>query len=327
MRAPRWIVALIALCAAVMLLAWSVDWESNDPVQDLPTSDAIPRVIEATTQESDSRLIEHITLFDERLGQIGLTVSLPRPLPSTKLPVVMVLGGLGSGEHNVRSITDAGDNAILGYDWPLPERMPAYIGPWHLLELRKQIFRIPGQVVSALRWAGAQEWAEPDRLTLIGFSLGAVAAPAVQQIAGSEHVRVGWTVLAFGGAPISAIIGSDQRLRPSWLRPFFAWGGQMLLKRVDPAVHLPHLYGQFLTLDAAQDTIVGSNASMHLEELTPEPKTIVHLPGDHVGTGPDRAAELRTAISATCGWLVAHGAINPIAGSSSSGDSIRCFTR
>jgi hypothetical protein len=56
--------------------------------------------------------------------RIGLAISLPDPLPKRRLPIVMVLGGLATGERNIRHVPGGGDNAIVGYDWPIPAPLP-----------------------------------------------------------------------------------------------------------------------------------------------------------------------------------------------------------
>ncbi len=302
-----WRAAAALILALILLATW---WETRDPLFSLRQATPMPDVVEITSHRSRGRQVQHVTLSDQPLGHIGFTVSLPDPLPAGRLPVVMVLGGLGTGEHNIRAIADGGENAIIGYDWPLPERLPKHIGVAGLIALRQQVLDIPGQVAVALRWIAAQSWSDPDRFTLVGFSLGAIAAPAIQRVAAIEGVRIDWTVLAFGGAPLGALVEADQRIRPAWLRPVLAVGADLVLRPVDPAVHLPHLVGRFLTLDAAQDTIVGSGPSRRLEELTPAPKQAIHLPGDHVGAGPERAAQLAAAMAATCGWLIKNGAVD-----------------
>jgi hypothetical protein len=316
--------AVVALILVLFILVvWS---QTRDPAPDLPRSAAMPQVVDIRTHRADGRALQHVTLSDPRLGTIGLTISLPDPLPNAKLPIVLVLGGLGTGEHNIRFVTDAGDNAIVGYDWTLPERLPRNLGIAGAFALRRQVMETPGQVAAALHWLLAQPWSDATRVSLVGFSLGAIAGPAIERVAALEEVRIGWTVLAFGGAPLAELVESDQRIRPGWLRPLLAVGAEMLLRPVDPAVHLPHLVGHFLTVDAAADTIVGTGPSRRLVELTPEPKQSIHLSGDHVGAGPERAAQLATAMSATCEWLVAKGAVNlpHAAESSTATNSLRC---
>jgi hypothetical protein len=306
-RRWSWLVAAALILVLTLAAAW---WEARDPVFELPRAGSMPDLVEITTRHDGGRLLQHVTLSVVPFGPIGFTISLPDPLPSRKLPVVMVLGGLGTGEHNIRAIADGGENAIVGYDWPLPERFAKRIGPVGLIALRRLVLDIPGQVAAAWRWIAAQPWSDNDRYTLVGVSLGAIAAPAIQRVAAIENVEIDWTVLAFGGAPLGALVEADQRIRPAWIRPVLALGADLLLRPVDPAVHLPFLTGRFLTLDATEDSIVGAGPSRWLEELTPTPKQSIHLSGEHVGAGPDRGTQLAAVIAATCGWLLENGAIN-----------------
>jgi dipeptidyl aminopeptidase/acylaminoacyl peptidase len=41
---------------------------------------------------------------------------------------------------------------------------------------------ITAQVNSALSWLIAQPWADRQRISLLGFSLGALAAPAIEDV-------------------------------------------------------------------------------------------------------------------------------------------------
>jgi hypothetical protein len=72
----------------------------------------------------DGRRLQHVVLDAPGVGRIGLAISLPDPLPKRPLSIVMVVGGLATGERNIRHIPGGGDNAIVGYDWPIPTRRP-----------------------------------------------------------------------------------------------------------------------------------------------------------------------------------------------------------
>jgi hypothetical protein len=38
--------------------------------------------------------------------------------------VLIVVGALNSGAKNLRHVPPSGGNAFLGYDWPLPRKLP-----------------------------------------------------------------------------------------------------------------------------------------------------------------------------------------------------------
>lgn len=306
LRIPAALALLLAIAMGVIL------WQgANDPLASLPrAAAAIP--LERHNEARAGRLFQHVTLSDERLGRIDFTISLPDPLPRTRLPLVVVLGGLGTGEANIRFIDAAGDNAIIGYDWPLPTAFPKGIqAVTQIPSLRRRALAVPGQVSAMLRWLWAQPWSDPGRISMLGFSLGAIPLAAVERVAQQEGVDIRWTVLAYGGVGLDALVEGDQRIKPAWIRPLLGEGVALLLRPLEPAAHLPHLTGHFLILGASHDTIVDRRASARLEDLTPEPKTIIRIAGDHIGTG-DRQTLLAEAMAATRRWLIAEGAVNAV---------------
>ena len=309
---------LAALLIAAALVAGTTIWIRRDPLDVLPRSAGAPVTRVDWIERPGGRICEHVTLSDERLGSIGFVVSLPEPQNGRKLPIVLVLGGLGTGEHNIEAIRDSGDNVIVGYDWPFAAVSIRSSELPRVSALRAQVLSVPGQVAAALGWLVRQPWSDPDRVSLVGFSLGAVAAPAVQRLVAAEHIQIGWTILAYGGAPIFALVTGDTRLRPSWARPLLAGGAEVLLAPIDPAFNLPELTGRFLVLRSTDDSIVSDAASRRLEALTPSPKRTIQLPGGQVGTGSDRAAILEGAMAAAQSWLIGEGAVNsPASGSGS----------
>jgi hypothetical protein len=260
----------------------------------------------APTEQEAGREIQHVTLADPRLGKIGFAVSLPGAEPGAKLPVVFVLGALGSGQHSVGLIQSPGAAAIVGYDWP---QLPHRFGLHAIVSMRENALAIPRRMAAISRWTLAQPWADPQRVTLIGFSLGAIAAPAAEQTMQAQGAEIRWTVLADGGAPISAIVAGDQQIQPRWLRSFAALVAESLFRPVDPALHVSHLSGHFLLISSANDTTIPRAASERLEELAPQPKEIIQLPGGHVGTSGAKLELLNAAVAATRRWLTSEGAI------------------
>jgi hypothetical protein len=287
-------------------------WQSrDDPIAALPKSSGT--VLNSQHEEVRiGRLFRHVILSDERLGHIGFTVSLPEPVPERRLPLVIVLGGAGTGENNIRFVESVGDNVVVGYDWPLPTPLPKGLRlAWKLPSLRGHVLSVPGQIAAMLDWLAMQPWSDPERISMLGFSLGALAVPAAERVSDREGVHVQWTVLAYGGVGFGTLVAGDQRIRPSWLRPLLGAGAELFLSPLEPAAHLPRLAGRFLILGAAHDTIVDPQAAAKLEELAPRPKTIIHTNGDHIGTGVNRRELLVKAMAATRQWLITEGAVNP----------------
>ena len=77
------------------------------------------------------------------------------------------------------------------------------------------------------------------------------------------------------------------------------------------SVHLPHLRGRFLELGAGRDRLIDSAAAQRLAALTPEPRTVLEVAGDHMGVGPEQWKLLRRVVDVSRAWLVEQGAIEP----------------
>ena len=241
-------------------------------------------------------------------------MSLPDPLPPRRVPLVVIVGGLGTGWNTVRALLEVGDpgpNAIVGYDWPLPERDPGLAEiARHAAAYRRNVLSVPGQLDAILAWGARQAWADPARVSLLGFSLGAFEVPAAQRIAEERGVAIRATVLGYGGAPIGAVIAGHPGVRHRWARRLLGAVADVFLRPVEPSNHLPHLHGRFLVLGAASDRIMARAASERLAALTPEPKTVLWVEGDHTGLAPEKRKLLSRAVDATCAWLRAEGAMD-----------------
>ena len=308
----------VLLLALAVALGASAAWlRTRDPLASLPREDApVLAVAEEWPEAWQGRTLLHVVLQGAAVGRVRFVVSLPDPIPRGRIPLVVILGGLRGGSDSIREIAqvvgDPGPNAFVGYDWPLPTREPGVAEIVRRLpELRRSILSVPGQVDAILAWAGRRPWADPARVTLLGFSLGAFVAPAAQRIAQERGVAIGWTAIAYAGAPIGAVIAGHPGAGPAWLRPALGAGADLLLRPIEPSNHLPHLRGRFLVLGAASDRLIARAAAERLAALAPEPRTVVRIEGDHMGVGPEKLKRLGRVVDVTRSWLLEQGAIDP----------------
>jgi dienelactone hydrolase len=298
----------LLLVGAVTLAFWAY---ARDPLASLPPPEHGLKEERTALSAQNHRHVEHITLHGNTLGDIAFTLSLPDPLPPEKLPVVLVLGGFVTAEDSIRHIKDAGNNAIVGYAWPVPARLRR--GSAFMFQapgLYHSVMTIPGQVASALHWLIAQPWADAERVSLLGFSLGALAVPSLQDLAAHDGTRVGWTIIAYGGAPLGALLAANPHMKPTWLRKALAPLVDLFFHPLEPTVHLPRLSGKFLVLEGRDDRLIPEATRNLLREAVPEPKTVITFEGTHIGVGRDKMALLQKIIETSKTWLIENGAIN-----------------
>jgi len=313
---------LLAAALAGLLLAAGVvgmlRLRAQDPLAALPRDPAgAVAVVEERRERWQGRTLLHVGLEGPTVGRIRFVVSLPDPIPHERVPVVVVLGGLRGGSRSLREISDVlgdpGPNAIVGFDWPLPQRVPEGLElARRVPELRGQVLSVPGQVDALLSWATRQPWADRGRVSLLGFSLGALVGPAAQRLVEARGGVVAWTVVAYGGAPIGDVIAGHPKVRPAWLRPVLGAAADLLLHPIEPSEHLPHLHGRFLVMGARSDQLIARGAAERMQALAPHPRTVLLVEGDHMGVGPERLKLLAKVIALSRGWLVEQGAIDPV---------------
>ena len=158
-----WIVNLaitIVAIATVVPLTVAVWLLHRDPLGALPRTGAVT-LKETARERGQGRERRRIVLDAGALGTVNLRISMPDPMPEAPMPVVLVLGGLETGGRSACRLTDAGANVLIGYDWPVGQRLPQGMGLWQSVpELYEHLLSVPGQLAAALKWVSAQPWAD-----------------------------------------------------------------------------------------------------------------------------------------------------------------------
>jgi dienelactone hydrolase len=307
---------LLTSAAWVAFAFWTYE---NDPMTALPAAEKDLEASIAQLGLHDARRLEHVVLQGDQLGGIGLTISFPEALPPRKLPVLIVLGGLGNGEKNIDYLKNVGDNVLVGYDWPLPNPFPKVDSfatrmdlASRIPDLYHRVMRVPGQVASAIDWIDRQPWADSTHISMLGFSLGALVAPSSEAVAEHSGLHVGWTVIAYGGAPFGGVLAAAmaRSKQHAWYDDLLPPLVDLLLSPLEPTTHLPHLEGRFLVLEGQHDERFPEALRTRLREAVPDPKEVIVLEGQHLGLEPDKLPILDRVIQASTDWLIGSGAAN-----------------
>lgn len=302
------ILGIVALTLAAVA-AWL---RLRDPIAALPReTTADLRSFEQRGENREDRLIANVLLQGSEVGPIRFLVSMPDRMPSERVPLMIIIAGRRATAETLWLLGDVGPNAVIWFEWPFPRgvRWGREL-PRQLPELYRLTLAVPGQVDAVLGWASQQPWVDPDRISLLGFSLGSLVVPAAQRLAEERGMTIGWTVLAYGGAPIGELVQANPRIQP-WLRPVVGAIVDLLLRPIEPAHHLPELEGQFLLLGGRDDETIPLQAAERMRALTPPPRTVVLFEGVHLGLQEERRALLDDVVTVSMSWLVEHGAIEP----------------
>ena len=304
--------AFVALvCVTGAWLAWQL---ICDPLAALPRQPSSLRVISEEQFDhagsSEMRQYRKLVFASTEGERIQITVSLPAHVPARPMPVLILLGGLRTGQNSVKNVPQPGDNVIIGYEYPIEKKIdhsPAIL--WKAKALRRAVLQIPGQVTAIIRWARSQPWTDPERISVLGFSLGALFLPAVHRLARDQNLPLGPAIMAYGGADIAGLLSYHLKEGPQWSRDLIAALVAAVLRPVEPALHLPHLRGEFLLISGANDSLVPEASAHLMQQLTPQPNTVIRLEGGHIDGRKSELAQRIVAISRD--WLLQRGAINP----------------
>ena len=85
---------------------------------------------------------------------------------------------------------------------------------------------------------------------------------------------------------------------------------QIIFNPIDPKENLPYITGNFLIINGKKDSLIPLESSSLMQELTPLPKKIILLDGNHMGVGKQQKKLLKIIIEKTRKWLIENNAIN-----------------
>ena len=254
------------------------------------------------------RLYRTIEMARTDNDRYSFTISQPVDSDSRAHPVLFVIGGFGGGHWVLDWMPHHGQNSIISYQYPYDrQRWAAGSTALRLRFAMSVANRFTEQVIGMMAWAREQAWADSKRLTLAGFSLGALALPALYHTAMKNGLGLSAGVIAYGGADFNRIARANLGVEPAWLGRATAWIAGLTLNAFEPARHLPHLSGEFLFINGMSDQRIPMESALEMHRLAPKSKTVIFLPGPHIDG--DRKRYTR-AVDVTRRWLLERGAIN-----------------
>jgi hypothetical protein len=317
-RLLKWTAAILGgLVLAVLLVVLVIlGWlRAEDPVaaarRALPDYALAEQIDVAIDRGGEHRVLSDVILTAPGEAPVRFTVSLPEMDPDEPMPVQIVVGGLESGRGNVQRLpSPLGNNAVIAFEYP---RRDAILDktrgtPNRILSIRDGALATPRQLAAIVRWAGEQPWGDPTRTSLLGYSLGALFVPATQEAVRANGMEAGATILAFGGADVSAIVPQALKFRSPVLRWMVGVLASAVLHPVEPRYFLPLMKTQTLLVNAEADELIPPASTRLMMDLTPEPKWVVTMPGDHIN--PRDPVVLARVIGTSQVWLVERGAAN-----------------
>jgi dienelactone hydrolase len=308
------IFSLLIFLLLVLIALWIGYQHWRDPLAALDADFIfLEKVSEKqTTVEllNEKRFYTDVTLYSRELDSIHATISLPDSIPVEGLPVMIVLGGLEIGRESLKYIPAQGLNIIIAYQYPYQPRY-WYDGSkiTQIPAIRSAVMRVPAQVVALADWAEQQHWSDKKRLSILGYSYGAFFVPAIYHLADQHHLNLGPAVMAYGGVGLYPLLMNNLKFLSAFPRTIVAWTAAAAIYPVEPALHLPHLKGEFLVINGRTDQQIPEPCWQKFQQLTPQPKTVMILDAGHMH--PSKPELTRRVVEISRQWLLERNAVNP----------------
>ncbi len=291
-------------CAIVLSLMFGWYWY-RDPLSSLNKGGVYPiQLVEEksySVQDGEAlRIYRDYTFNSGPYGELRFTISLPDSAKEGGIPCAIIVDGLETGQKSLTLIEGHGEYALIAFEYPkILHKFKALSVFLYLFSIRKAALCVPGQIMSLVHWVQSQHWYNKEPVSVMGFSFGSEFIPALYHLAETQKISLGPAVLAYGGAGLFRLFYAfPGNFFVKFLRGLL---GEFLFRPLEPERHLPAIHGEFLILNGVYDQQIPLKAAQKLQNLVPEPKTILNLQTPHLKPKSDLL--LQNLIKIAREWL------------------------
>ena len=250
--------------------------------------------------ESEGHLLFEVSLESSTGIKTNGFLKVPAE-PGGLHPSFLVLGGLRTGRKTLEYVRNTKDIILLALDYPY-EGKKSKMSVWEFIgsvpRIRRAIIDTAPATMTAVDYLLERDDVDPDRIIVIGGSLGAFFIPAHAAI----DDRPAAAVMIYGAGDIQSILSASHDM-PRWLAKPASWLGAVLVSPVEPLKYVGDISPRpLLMISGKQDLRIPERCSRLLHDAAGEPKTVIWLDAGHVSIQEE---EFHGLISdAMIDWLV-----------------------
>ena len=304
---------IILMLPVLLILLWFLGQTLRDPLDfiDYPMGEL------SVVQDSlfldqlipEPRVYHQFVFTANEDDTIRCILSLPDPMYGEPVPVLIILGGLEIGVETLKYIPDPGKNAIIIYQYPYHPRYWYYGSAiTEIPAIRKSVLSVPSQVLSVYQWLSDQSWADSSRVSIAGYSFGALFMPSTLHLAQHYNMPVKQAVISYGAADLYRLLVANMTNIDQPWRSLISRLAITAIRGIEPACHAPHIRSDILLINGTADKQIPESCWRELHRLIPEPKHIIILEEGHMD--PRKTELTMKLVQITKEWLAGKGAIN-----------------
>ncbi|MCK5407820.1 MAG: prolyl oligopeptidase family serine peptidase, partial [Candidatus Krumholzibacteria bacterium] len=170
--------------------------------------------------------------------------------------------------------------------------------------IRRAVIDTPPAAMLGVDYLLGREDVDPERIILVGGSVGAVFVPAVA----ATDTRIAAAVMLFGAADIQTLLSANINAT-RWIAGPASWLGAVLTSPVEPAKYVADITPRpVFMLNGTGDPRMPEYCSRLLHETAKEPKSIRWIDAGHVNI---RSKEFHSLVSRElAAWLIGQDLIS-----------------
>lgn len=299
------LLAALALTAVVVAL-WSYRMRDYRPVFSRAAGTLVAvRDSTAVGRAADGKSLTDVTLVSDTGMEVRMRVRASGARDGSRHPAAIMIGGFSTGRR-AADIPSTIDNLVLAsidYPYDGPDALEGWEWVRYLDDVRQGLLGTPPALLLAAQYMYRREDVDPDRVSIIGVSLGvpfAVAAAATdRRLSGAAYLH--------GGADIRQLYEHAYGARtPGWLTPILSRLVTWLTAPLEPARYAGWVAPRpTLQVNAAEDRFIPRVCVLALYEATRQPKRLIWLDGGHVATNEEAIVE--DLMRLTLDWMAERG--------------------
>jgi fermentation-respiration switch protein FrsA (DUF1100 family) len=253
----------------------------------------------------DGKRMTEVTLVSDTGLEIRARIRAEGTRSGERFPAAILLGGYKTGRKAVDIPAETDNLVLLSIEYPYsgPERPRGLDWVRHFGSMRRAILDTPSAVLLAAQYLYVRDDVDPERVTVIGVSLGvpfSVAAAATDK-------RIAGAALLHGGGDIASMAYYAFADRgPAWVMRPLAFGLAWVVAPLEPTRYAGDVAPRpVLMVNAADDEFIPRSSVLDLYASLRQPKRIVWLESSHIATSDDEV--VNGLMQITLEWMSDRG--------------------